>query len=132
MRSAKGVGRVIGLILLVQSLLAPVVYFRLLRPGTAPGFLTHAADSALQIRMGVLLLFVLGGLTLAVAIAALPVFRAHSERMALAYVALSVVGLSTLAIESMAIRSILSLSQEYAKANAANELLQTLGGMARS
>jgi uncharacterized protein DUF4386 len=131
-RSAKSVGRIIGLMFLVQMLLAPLVYLRLMRPVTAPGFLTSAAGSALQIRVAVLLTFGLGALTLAIAITATPVFRRYSERMALAFLALSIVGLATLAMESLAIRNMLSLSQEYAKAGAANELLLTLGGIARS
>jgi hypothetical protein len=132
MRSAKSVGRIIGVMFLVQGLLAPPVYLRLMRPVTIRDFLATAAGSALQIRVAVLLSFVLGGLTLAVAIAAMPVFRRHSERMALALLALSIVGCATLAVESIAIRNMLSVSQEYAKAGAANELVQTLGGMARS
>jgi uncharacterized protein DUF4386 len=132
MRSAKSIGRVIGLMFLAQSLLAPVVYFRLMRPVTAPGFLANAAGSSLRVRVAILFTFVLGALTLAIAVAAMPVFRRYSERMALAFLALSIVGLATLAVESIAIRTMLSLSQEYAKAGAANELFQTLGGIARS
>ena len=131
-RSAKRVGRIIGLLFLAQGLIAPALNFRLLRPVTAPGFLTTAAGSALQIRAAVLLSFVLGALTLAVAIVAAPLFRRYSERMAVAFLALSVAGLSTLAIEGMAIRGMLSLSEEYATAGAPGELLQALAGTARS
>jgi hypothetical protein len=101
-RSAKSVGRIIGLMFLVQMLLAPLVYLRLMRPVTAPGFLTSAAGSALQIRVAVLLTFGLGALTLAIAITATPVFRRYSERVALAFLALSIVGLATLAMEMAA------------------------------
>lgn len=132
MRSAKSVGRIIGLMLLVQLLLAPLAYLGLMRPVTELGFLANAAGSALQIRVAVLLSLVGGALTLTIAIAAMPVFRRYSERMPLLFLALSVIGLSTLAMEMLAIRSMLSLSQEYAKASAANELFLTLGGMARS
>lgn len=132
MRSAKNVGRSIGLLFLVQVVLATPVYIVLLRPVTALGFLASAAGSAMQIKVAVLLSFGLGALTLSIAILGLPVFRRYSERMALAFLALSIINLATLAIESIALRNMLSLSQEYAKASAAHELLQTLGGLAHS
>jgi hypothetical protein len=132
MTSTKNVGRIVGLLFLVQAALAPLVYFRWITPMRGASFLETAARSALQIRVAVLLMFVLGALTLAIAIAATPVFRRYSERMALSFLALSIVGLSTLAIESIALRTMLALSQEYAKATDTKELLQTLGGMARS
>lgn len=132
MQSAKSAGRIIGLALLVQLLLALPVYFVWMRPVTGSGFLANAAGSAAQVRVALLLTFVLGAMTFTAAIAALPVFRRYSERLAFAYLALSVVGLATLAMESIAMRNMLSLSLEYAKAGAANELLQTLGGLARS
>jgi uncharacterized protein DUF4386 len=132
MRSAKTVGRIIGLMLLVRLLLAPLVYFELMPPATGRGFLATAAGSALQIRVGVLLAFVLGALTLAIAIAATPIFRRYGERMALAFLALSIVGLATLAADNVGILNMVSLSLESAKAGASNELFQTLGRMARS
>lgn len=132
MRSSKAAGRTMGLALLAQVLLAPPVYFWWLRPVTATDFLARAAGSALQIRVTLLLTLLLGAMTLTAAIAALPVFRRYSERMAFAFLALSIVGLSTLAMEGLAMRNMLSLSQTYAKAGAAHELLQTLAALARS
>lgn len=134
MRSEQSVGRIIGLLFLVQVLLAPVVYtqFGLIGPVTSPDYLANAAGSALQIRIALLLLFVLGALTLAIALTALPVLRRHSERMALLFLALSIIGLATQAIESVAVRNMLSMSLEYAKANAPQELLERLGALARS
>lgn len=132
MRSPKEVGRVMGLALLVQVLLAPPVYFVWMRPVTAPGFLASAAGSAFQIRAALLLAFVPGAMTMVVAIAALPIFRRFSERFAFAYLALSAVALSTLAMETLATRNLLLLSEEFAKAGAATGLLQMLGSMART
>ena len=66
----------------------------------APDFLTNAAASATQIRIAVLLLPVLSALTLAAAIVALPVFRRHSEGMALWFLALCIVGLVSQLVES--------------------------------
>jgi Domain of unknown function (DUF4386) len=133
MRSAKSVGRIVGVLLLAQIAVAFLAQFVLLaRVKAPPGLLANAAGSALQVRVAVLLWFVASALTLAVAIAALPIFRQYSERMALLYLALSVLGLSTSAFDNIAALNMLSLSQEYAKAGAANELFQALGAMARS
>jgi len=133
MRSAKSIGRIVGILLLAQAVAAFLAQFVLLaRVSAPPGFLANAAGSALQVRVSVLLWFVASALTLAVAIATLPVFRQYSERMALLYLALSVLGLSTSAFDNVAVLNMLSLSQDYATAGAANELFQALGAMARS
>jgi hypothetical protein len=133
MRSAKSVGRIVGILLLAQIVVAFLAQFVLLaRVSAPPGLLANAAGSALQVRVSILLWFVASALTLAVAIAALPVFRQYSDRMALLYVALSVLGLSTSALDNVAVLNILSLSQEYATAGAASELFQALGAMVRS
>ena len=70
--------------------------------------------------------------TVGIAIAAWPVFRRCGHAMALWYLALSVVGFSLLAQENIAVLTMLSLSQEYAKATTAHELLQTIGLVVRS
>jgi hypothetical protein len=134
MRTAKSVGRIIGVLFLVQVLLALPVYTQwgMLRSVTAPDFLANAAGNATQIRVGVLLTFVLSALTLAAALIALPVFRRHSERMAFLFLALSVVGLATQVTESVATRDLLSMSLMYTKADAPKEFLETLGAVARS
>lgn len=129
--SAKGAGRVIGALFLIQMVLATPVYIVMLRPVTALGFLAIAAGSAFQVRLAVLLSLGLGALTLAIAIVAMPVFRRYSERRAVTFLALSIVNLSTLAIESIALRNMLALSLEYARAGA-DERLQMLGGLAHS
>ncbi len=133
MRSAKSVGRIVGILLLAQIVVAFLAQFVLLaRVSAPPGFLANAAGSPLQVRVAVLLWFVASGLTLAVAIATLPIFRQYSERLALLYLVLSVLGLSTSAFDNAAVLNMLSVSQEYAKAGAANELFQALGAMAHA
>lgn len=134
MRSTKSVGRIIGVLFLVQVLIALPVYTQwgMMGSVTAPDFLVNAAGNAMQIRVGVLLTFVLSALTLAAALIALPVFRRYSERMAFLFLALSVVGLATQVIESVATRDMLSMSLMYTTADAPKEFLETLGPVARS
>jgi hypothetical protein len=133
MKSARSVGRIVGILLLAQMAVAFLAQFVLLaRVSAPPGFLANAAGSAFPVRMSVLLWLVASALTLAVAIVTFPVFRQYSERMALLYLALSVLGLSTSAADNVAVLNMLALSQEYANAGAANELFEALGAMARS
>lgn len=134
MNTAKSVGRMIGALLLVQATVGFLMNFVLLAPAIAPpGFLTNAAANAVQVNLAALLLLVSGALWVAMAITALPAFRQYSHAMALWFLALAVISFSSLVAESIAVRSLLSLSQEYAKAGAADvALFQGLGVLARS
>ena len=130
--SAKKIGRIVGFLFLAQMLLAIPVYTEVgwLHPIIAPGFLENAAGSALQIRIALLLVFVLGSLTLAIAIIALPLFRQYSTRMSVLFLALGIIGLAMQAMEGHASRTMLSLSIEYAKANAPKEILEAFAPIA--
>src|SRR3972149_6385685 len=92
MKSAKSVGRCIGVLLLVQ-LAGLIVPFVMLHPITrgSRDWLANAAASSFQIKAAVFLLFANTALTIGIAIAAWPVFRRYGERMALWLVALGVV-----------------------------------------
>ncbi len=69
----------------------------------------------------------LGALSVGIAITAFPVFRQHSQAMALWFVAVAVVSLSVTAVENISVMSMLSLSEAYAKASGAEgDLFQAL------
>lgn len=131
MSSAKYAGRAMGAALLIQIVFAQVGYFRLLTPATSPDFLTGAAGHALQIRIGLLVTFGLAAMTFVVALAALPIVRHHSERMAFALLAMSTAGLATMAMESLATRFLLTLSLEAARSGGVTESLETLAASTR-
>ena len=133
MRSAKSVGRFIGVLLVVQ-LSGLIVPFVLLHPlTTGPrDFLANAAGASLQIRVAVFFLFANCALTIGITVAALPVFRQHSEAMALWLLAASVIMFALQAVDNVHILSMLSLSQQYAQAGGPNELFQTLAAMVGS
>jgi hypothetical protein len=134
-RSAKTVGRILGVLFLVQSTLGAVANFALLGPAMSapPGFLTNAAAHSVQVTVAALLLLAAGALSVGAAITAFPVFRRHSNAMALWYLALAVVGFSGLAVEGIALRSMLALSQEYAASGAVDAgQFQALGAVVRS
>lgn len=127
MRSAKSTGRLIGVLFLVQ-LAGLIVPFVLLHPLTtgARDYLANAAGASLQIKVAVFLLFANCALTIGITVAAWPVFRQHSERMALWLVAASVIMFALQAVDNAHIMSMLSLSQQYAQAGGPDDLFQTL------
>ncbi len=134
MSSAKSVSRTIGALLLVHMAAGLIVPFAVLDQvrGSA-GLLANAAGSPVQMRAAVLLLFVGSAMAIAIAIAAWPVFRRYSPAMALWLVALAVAGFSLQAVDNSALLTMLSLSQEYASADATKaELFQALAVAAGS
>ena len=133
MRSAKSMGRIIGILLLVQlaGLIVPFVLLHPLTTGPA-GFLANAAGASLQIKVAVFLLFANCGLTIGIAIPALPLFRHYSEAMALWLVVLSVIMFLLQAVDNVHVLSMLSLSQQYAQAGGPAELFQTLAAVVGS
>jgi len=130
MRSAKSVGQIIGVLLLLQLATGLTMPFVLLRPLTtgSPDFLASAAASSFQIRTAVFLSFVGGALAVGIAITAWQVFSRHSYTMALWFLAACVFSCSLDAVHNASVMSMLSLSQEYAKAGAADAgLFRALG-----
>jgi Domain of unknown function (DUF4386) len=128
MRSAKSVGRTIGMLLLVHLAAGLTLPFILLHPlVTPPGFLDSAAGVPNQVRAAVMLLFVGSAITIGIASAAWSLFRQYSSAMALWLLALAVASFSLQAVDNAHILSMLSLSVEYARAGAAKvELFQAL------
>jgi hypothetical protein len=135
MTSDRRAGRIIGVMMLVKMPVAPVVNFALLGPAiSAPaGFLATAAGHSTQVTAAVLLMLLMGGISLGIAITALPVLRRYSEAMALWLLAISVIGVAGVLVEGFALQSMLSLSQEFVKTGAADAgRFQTLGAWAAS
>ncbi|MGP8165265.1 MAG: DUF4386 domain-containing protein [Steroidobacteraceae bacterium] len=134
MNTAKRVGRIIGVFMLMQMIGSAVVNFVLESPVfAAPGFLVNAAGHPLRISLSVLLGLATGMLSVGIAITALQVFRQYSHAMAVWFVALAVVSFSLTAVENINLMSMLSLSEAYTKANVADhDLFQALRGVVAS
>lgn len=131
MMSAKRVGQAVGWIILLQMVIAPIVYFHMMTPLRTADGLASVAPFVPQLRLAGVLLLLPGLLSLAAAVAALPLFRLRSERMAFAYLALCAVNVATLAAETVAMRSLLEIALEYTKVATSRELLELLGPMVR-
>lgn len=131
MISAKRLGQAVGGIILLQMVIAPIVYFRMMTPLRASGDLLDIVPFVPQLRLAGVLLLLPGLLSLAAAVAALPFLRLRSERMAFAYLALCTVNVATLAAETVAMRSVLAFTLEYAKVGTPTEMLEILGPLVR-
>lgn len=131
----KKTGRMIGILLFVQGAGGALVNFGLLRPvvSVPPGFLVNAAAHPLEVGSAALVGLFLGARSVGIAIVAWPVFRRHSQALALWFGALAVVSFAVLAVENIAVLSMLSLSQAYVKAGAADaSQLEAIGAVVRS
>lgn len=121
MNHRKAIGRRIGILIFAHILTGTVINFVLLPSAFAPpGFLVNAAAHAMQVSLAVFLGLAAGAVTTAVAVTALPLFRQYSEALALWVLALGIVGLSLAVVEYSAVMSMLSFSQAYANAGAAD------------
>ena len=128
MQSDTRIARTLGILVLLHLAVGLMLPFIMLHPIVGQrGFLISAAESALQIRLAVLLLFVGSAIATGIAITALPVLGRYSYGMAWWLVALAVAGFTLQAVDNGRILAMLSLSQEYAKAGVAKpELFQAM------
>ena len=129
MKSENNVGRTVGVLVLLHLAIGLITPFVILdRVRTPSGLFASAAANAGQLRASVLLLFVGSAIPIAIASIAWPVLRRYSSAMALSLFAFAVAGFTLQAVDNGALLSTLSLSQEYAKAEAAKvDGIQSLG-----
>jgi hypothetical protein len=132
MKSAKSIGRNVGVLLLLQlaaGLMLPFILWLPLVTGS-PAFLTAAAENSFQIRAGVFIAFVGAALTVSLGITALPVFRRYSKATALCFLVVCVISFTLDAVQNAAVMSMLSLSKQYLNGGAAEPGLYQLVGSA--
>jgi len=102
----------------------------------SPGFLVNAAPHAPQIALSVLLGLAIGALPVAMAITAFPLFRQYAGGLALWFIVLASVSLAVAAVEQSSVMSMLSLSEAYTRAIAAErepfQALRTVVASARN
>ena len=127
MRTDRSLSRVIGGLLLLQITGFILPFVLLLPLATGPQeALANAAGAATQIKLAVVLLFANCALTIGISIAAFQVFRQHSESMAFWLLVASVIMFLLQAVDNVHVLSMLSLSQEYARAGGQDASLQQL------
>lgn len=131
MKSAKNTGRTSGVLLLVHLITGLMTPYIMLRPLTTPlSFNANEPGNAFQVRLSVMMLFVGGAVTVAIAIVALPLIRQFSYALALWVLALAVANCSLQCIENAAWMSMFTFSQDYAGAGAADAGVYNVVGAA--
>lgn len=129
MRSPHSSGRVIGILLLLHLIAGLTTPYVILRPlGAALD--ASAIVNGFQVRLAVMLLFVGGVLTIAIAITGWSIFRAYSFSLATWLLALAIANFALQCVENAAWMSLFTFSQEYAKANAGDASLFHVTGIA--
>lgn len=131
MKSAKSIGRIVGVLLLVQFA-GLIVPFALLHPMTTADFLANAAGNSAQIRTALLLLLANCALTIGISITVFSVFREYSSASATLLAILSAIMFSLQVVDNAHLMGMLSLSQEYVRGNASVEIFQTLSETVRA
>jgi hypothetical protein len=120
MRTASRAGRIVGVLIIIQMVGGGFVNFALEAPlFGAPGFLVNAASHSQQLGLAVLLGLVTEALWVGIAITVFPVFNRRTQTMALWFIALAVVILAVAVVENVAVMSMVSLSEAFTKASAA-------------
>lgn len=129
MRSPKSTGRIIGVLLIVHLLTGLLTPYIMLRPLTSPlTFAANAPGSAFLVRSAVMMLFVGGVVTIAIAISALPFVRQYSPELATWLVLLAVTNFCLQCVENAAWMSLFTFSRDYANSSAADAGVYTIAG----
>jgi Domain of unknown function (DUF4386) len=120
MEAARRAGRIIGALIIIQMVVGGLVNFTLEAPlFGAPGFLVNAASHSRQLGLAALLGIATEALWVGIAITAVPIFGQRSQTMALWLIALAVVIMAAAVAENAALMSMVSVSEAYTKAGAA-------------
>ena len=129
MRSPSNTGRVIGLLLLLHLIVGLTTPYIILRPLGAALDASATVNGA-WVRLAVMLLFIGGALTIAISVTGWPIFREYSFPLATWLLALAITNFALQCVENAAWMSLLTFSQEYAKANAGDASLFHVTGIA--
>ncbi|MFN0280186.1 MAG: DUF4386 domain-containing protein [Pyrinomonadaceae bacterium] len=132
MRSEISVGRVVGILLLLQmasALVFPFVLIDALNRGY-PAFLETAAASGVQIRAGVTLAFLGMALTLALGVWLYPVLRPHSKSAALWFLAVCAISAALDAVHNASVISMLAAGEKFAASGGADSAVYQAWGAA--
>jgi Domain of unknown function (DUF4386) len=121
MISAKRTGRTVGLLLLLHLMTGLIIPYILLQPVSRPRTVAESSlANPLQVRLAVMMLFVGGALTIAIAITGMPVFRKSSHALALWLFGLAIANFALQGGEIAGYMSLFTFSQSSLSANPAD------------
>src|SRR5215468_8463220 len=131
MKSPSTTGQRLGALFLthlVTGLLTPYILLHSLAAPTS--FAETASINSFQVRLAVMLLFVGGALTIAIAVTAWPVFRVDAHALGMWVLALATVNFALQCIEIAGYMSMFSFSQAYSSGAFANTAVYEAVGVA--
>lgn len=128
MRSRHNTGRVIGILLLLHLIAGLTTPYIILRP-LSNAINASAIVNGSQVRLAVMLLFVGGALTIAIAVTGWSTFREYSFPLATWLLALAIANFALQCVENAGYMSLLTFSQEYANVNAGDASLFHVTGI---
>ena len=129
MKSPNSIGRVIGVLLVLHLISGLTTPYIILRPLGAAVDANVSVNSA-QVRLAVMLLFIGWALTIAIAVAGWSIFREYSLSLATWLIALAIANFVLQCVENASWMSLLTFSQEYAKAGARDVDIFHVSGIA--
>lgn len=131
MTPEKRVARIIGILLLLHLAAGLILPFVLLQPlGSPRTFLAVAAAMSNQVRIAVMILFAGSALPIGISCAALRLFRTYSTATAYWLLALAAASFVLQTVDNGHLLSMVSVSQAYAEAGAANARTFQAAGLA--
>jgi hypothetical protein len=131
MRSPKATGRIIGVLFLMHLITGLLTPYILLQSLAGANFLVASAfANPVQVRLAVMLLFIGGALTIAIAISAWPLFRQYTRALGMWVIALAAANFALQCIEIAGYMTMFTFGQEYRKAAAADIAVYNLVGVA--
>jgi Domain of unknown function (DUF4386) len=118
MGNEKFTPRIVGVLIIMQMFCSGIVNLVMEKPlFIAPGYLVNATTLSQQIGLASLIGLASGLVWIAIAVTSFPVFYQYSRRMSLWLLALSIIVAAITAFENISLMSMLSVSEEYAKAS---------------
>ena len=129
MNSPRSTGRRLGVLFLAHLIFGLMTPYMLLSSlAAAKGVAVTAEVSGLQVRLAVILLFIGGVLTIAIAVTAWPIFREHARVLGMWLLALAAANFALQSIEIAGYMTMFSFSHEYPSAAATNLALYDVVG----
>jgi ABC-type multidrug transport system fused ATPase/permease subunit len=129
MKSPVTTGRTIGALLLAHLATGLMTPYVMLRPLNEPlAFDANDARNAFQVRLSVMLLFIGGAVSIAIAVTAWPIVREYSSALGVWLIALAIANFSLQCVENAAWMSMFTLSQQHATASAADAPVYNIVG----
>ncbi len=121
MYSIKKIGRIAGIVFLIQFIMGVLINLYILGPIVFdPDYLTNIVANSNLIIATTLLRFLLSSISIGVAIMLLSIFQKKYRSIAIGYLSFSIIGFTVGILDNTVILSLLSLSDSFASASSSD------------